>query len=322
MNKIIPVEKPGNAILRLCQSANKEAVLVAPFIKKAAFDKILSVIPRHVSVYCVTRWHPQEVAAGISDPDIWHSICQRSNSSLWLRQDLHAKYYRLDASCLVGSANITQAALGWSKNPNLELLISYDSLSSDIVQFEATLKRTSVRVDSQIYSSVVAAAAAISSFLPKGYLHSSEIDERVSDSADTIDTDRKWESWIPSLRHPKDLYIAYSGSGSNLSRAAASAAEQDLRHLEIPPGLDEQAFLVFVGSMLLQQSIVQELDAFVGEPKRFGAVTAHLSSLKIYDRSRNVTQDWQALMRWLLYFLPDRYERSVPRHSEIFSRKT
>jgi hypothetical protein len=32
------------------------------------------------------------------------------------------------------------------------------------------------------------------------------------------------------------------------------------------------------------------------------------------------TTAWQTLMRWLLYFLPRRYERVPSRHSEVLRR--
>jgi hypothetical protein len=103
----------GTELSNLCAEANKEVLLVAPFIKVSVLEKLMNkIISPDVSLRCVTRWFPEEIVAGVSDLEVWSLIHQRSNSSLWLRPDLHAKYYRADQQCLVGSANLTGKALG------------------------------------------------------------------------------------------------------------------------------------------------------------------------------------------------------------------
>lgn len=39
-----------------------------------------------------------------------------------LHPSLHAKFYRIDDVVLIGSANLTSSAMGWSQQPNLEIL--------------------------------------------------------------------------------------------------------------------------------------------------------------------------------------------------------
>lgn len=104
----------GTELSNLCAEANKEVLLAAPFIKVSVLEKLMNKISPDVSLRCITRWFPEEIVAGVSDLEVWSLIQQRSNSSLWLRPDLHAKYYRADQRCLVGSANLTGKALGWS----------------------------------------------------------------------------------------------------------------------------------------------------------------------------------------------------------------
>src|SRR4051812_46006665 len=104
----------------LCSNARDELVLVAPFIKQAVLMRLLDATASSVAVRVVTRWSPQEIKSGVSDLEVWDVINARSGAVLLLRADLHAKYYRADMSCLVGSANLTHAALGLATVPNLE----------------------------------------------------------------------------------------------------------------------------------------------------------------------------------------------------------
>jgi len=52
---------------------------------------------------------------------------------LYIRQDLHAKFFAADDRCLVGSANVTSAALGWREPANLELLIPVKRTTAEVV---------------------------------------------------------------------------------------------------------------------------------------------------------------------------------------------
>ena len=54
-------------IEQLLADAAREAILVAPFIKKETFQAALAAVPATVQhIRCVTRWSVAEVAAGVS----------------------------------------------------------------------------------------------------------------------------------------------------------------------------------------------------------------------------------------------------------------
>ena len=126
----------GTELSKLCTEANKELLLVAPFIKASVIERLLDKISPGVSLKCITRWFPEEIVAGVSDLEVWNLIQNHDNSSLWLRPDLHAKYYRADNRCLIGSANLTGKALGWSHYPNLELLVTLSADEPTVKTFE------------------------------------------------------------------------------------------------------------------------------------------------------------------------------------------
>lgn len=309
---------PGSQLEELCAQACNEVILVAPFIKAPALARLLSKIPPHISLKCVTRWRPEEVLAGVSDLEVWTLLEERPGASLWLRPDLHAKYYRADQKCLVGSANLTSTALGWIRQINLELLVPLPANNAQLLDFDRELFAGSVQVDQAIFAQMQLAVQLLkeqySKILP---LEASPQLESEEESQEAIATD----AWLPTLRNPEDLYLAYSGRSEKLSTVSREAALLDLGVFPMPPDLPKAAFQVYVGSLLLQKPIVRQVDLLLSTPQRFGAVTDLLSSLAC-SQSPNFDADraWQTLMRWLRYFLPNRYTLSVPNHSEVFGR--
>lgn len=323
MMEILSYKGLGDLLLNLCRAASSEVILAAPFIKRDTLSRIVSAVPDGVTIRCVTRWIPYEVAAGVSDVEVWPLLNHRPNSSLWLRQDLHAKYYRIDNDDVVGSANISNAALGWSNHPNLELLLLYRAGLTEASGFESALWKACVQVNQDIYECVKTAASALEPYLPKPELDNRETSIfKEDDDLESVSPNTDRGSWTPLSRHPEQLFKLYSGESSSLTEAALVSASQDLKYLAIPLGLNEEAFNKVVGAMLLQQYVVQQVDSFVITPQRFGAVSAFLRSLDRSYRPEDSKAEWQLLMRWLLWFLPERYERTVPRHSEVFARRT
>lgn len=304
---------PGDCLEQLCRSTTQILWLVAPFIKQATLKRLLDQVAPETRVNCVTRWRPDEIVAGVSDLEVWLLIRERPNSALWLRSDLHAKYYRGDQRMLIGSANLTNTALGWSPRPNLELLIDAEPLP----EFEWELLVGSVEVDNSIYEQIKQMVEA----LPPQLISRPAMTEFTPEDEDDLPT-MPIEAWLPMLRRPESLFVAYIGEWDKLGSGSRITAISDLRALDIPAGLNREQFEACVGVQLLQKPIVRQVDRFVETPQRFGAVRDFLKTLPCaYQPDFDADIAWQTLMRWLLYFLPSRYDLSVPRHSEIFHRK-
>lgn len=309
----------GHQLQQLCRSAKSELWLVAPFIKLSTLTKLLQEVDTYICINCVTRWRPEDVLAGVSDLDIWPLLRDRPNTSLWLRQNLHAKYYRADTQCLVGSANLTQTALGWSPCSNLELLISVFANDPVLQAFERELNRSKTQVDDELYEQMQVVVKQLQQSQPDTNWIIPDLAKTLAIPEQALVT--KPETWVPILRNPEDLYLAYSGQQERLTSASWEAAQHDLLCLSIPLSLTKNAFTAYVGYLLLQMPIVQSVDQFVETPQRFGAVTDLLESLPCADIPEfNSDRVWQTLMRWLRHFLPDRYVLSVPNYSEVFYR--
>lgn len=291
----------GEQLKQLCQHAREELLLVAPFIKVNTLSTLLAEVAPSVQVTCVTRWRLEEILAGVSDIEVWPLLKKRPNSQLYLRSDLHAKYYRADQQVLVGSANLTNAALGWSNRPNFELLIN----NLHEKPFEHLLFNNAFLVDDGLYQHIYQAVLS-------GYSQDNHTDELISETLN--ETNELFET--PRLRHPESLYVAYSKGLNQLSVSSTLAVQNDLALLQIPLGLEKHAFESYVAFQLLQLPLIREIDNFLIVPRRFGAVTKFLEG---YVQG-NSTFIWQTIMRWLLYFLPERYEVNVYSYSEVIYR--
>lgn len=292
----------GDGLVALARTASARVVLVAPFVKVGALTRVLNEIQSTAAVTCITRWRPEEVAAGVSDPEIWNLLKPR-RGRLLLRDDLHAKFYAFDERCLVGSANLTEAALGWRERSNLEILLEVPRIEPAVVSLELELQQNVVEVDDELYQAAIEAAAGVHM-----EARTPEVEYRVP------------PLWLPRLRSPEFLYDCYSGSTADLTRAAREGAEQELAVLQMPAGMTRHTFERAVAVKLLQVPIIAGLDQLLSAPRRFGEVKDYLRR-----RSKRVDLDWsfewQTLMRWLRHFLPQRYVLSVPHVSEVMIKR-
>lgn len=307
MPDLEPTMRPcGDLLLELVARDSAESVLVAPFIKHDVLGRLLSRLSPRASLQVFTRWRPDEVAAGVSDLEVFEVLATRPRSALFLCTPLHAKYYRADEQVLVGSANLTQAALGWSPRSNLELLLSASWPAPQFLKFEELLLSLSVPATVDIRDRVAAAASLL---------------DRFPQPSAAEPTAEAPELFIPQTRNPEMLFLAYSGRVDALTTAARQQSADDLLALGLPSGLDDAQFRRFVGAILLQEPLVAEIDEFVARPRRFGEVR-NLMAARLHSarRQRDPAEAWQTLIRWLLHFVPGRHRVMVQRYTEVFVR--
>ena len=299
----------GARLEELLAYGRQRVLLVAPFIKQRIIQRLFESIHPEAAIVVYTRWRPEEVAAGVSDLGVLDEVLNRVGTTLRLCTELHAKYYRADDRVLVGSANLTAAALGWAPRSNLELLIESDARCGQFDEFERRLSARSVEATTEMRDLIQQAAEAL--------FVSAPLDTSVAALAPMGDV-----TWIPHTRHPDILYRAYSGSGGELTSSGQEQTFADLAALDLPPGLPADKFRLLVGSLLIQSPIVVGLDSVLDRPRRFGEIRDFLREWMETDGiDRDPSEAWQTLMRWLLLFLPQRYACETPRHSEIFSRR-
>ena len=298
----------GESIIQYANHSTSVVVLVAPFVKVNVIAKILENISPEILLKIVTRWIPEEIVAGVNDLEVWKLLKNHSNSSLYLCQNLHAKYYRFDDRCLIGSANLTAPALGWKSQCNLELLLPFSIKDNSLIEFERDVFLQSFIVTDEIYYEYFNLVEKIKEEFPK-IIYLREDNANIYDSS------------FPFLRNPEELYLAYSGQLNCLTTMGKELASRDLIALNITPGLSLKAFEKYVALSLKQTKIVRILDRYLDRPRKFGEMRKEISHFLLKE---NIDLDssyvWQTLMRWLIYFLPDHYSYKVFNYSEVFYR--
>lgn len=233
----------------LLASAHHRVILAAPFIKKDVFQAALDAIKSsETEILCVTRWSILEVAAGVSDPEIADLAAQDGRVSILLCHDLHAKLYLADGRCLVGSANLTGKATGRRQPQNLELLLEVPETHPEVQRLLEQIRLTGVPGTVEMAQQMRDHA---------GLLIQDESSPRFVIAAG--EDDQPTTYWRPETRSPRRLYPVYRGAKHNYPSEILACVVRDLARLEIPPGLDEQAFSKVVLSRLRTMPEVEQL---------------------------------------------------------------
>jgi hypothetical protein len=301
----------GGRLLDLTSVAESSVVLVAPFIKAEPLKRVLDTVSPGVPVHCFTRWRPEELVSGISDIDIWPLLRDRG-ASLRLRYDLHAKVFCNEAYCLVGSANLTATALGWTQPSNLEMLVSVPKTDELISEFFRKLSQESEEVNDALYFAMKEVIAAYPVVRPVRHIPAA------------ADSDSEIAAWRPRCRAPdnRNLYRTYQKRSDMVSTTTYEDAAWDLMILGVPDGIpSEDLFLRHVSTIFRLSPIV----ALVREEATTG-ILPEAGQLLITQGNRfgngldgEVTgYEWITMRRWLTTLLPDEFrERQTEYGPEI-----
>ena len=280
------VETPlGESLRRICLEA-EHIVLAAPYIKADALSRVVGEVSGDASLTCITRWQVEDIATGVSDLECY-SIIRAIGGVFRLHPNLHAKYFHADEHILIGSANVTNTALGWATEPNVEILCS-PGPDFDAVTFEAMLVEGSREIGNREFSRWQSIQATISQ------------DERNEFSK------HSWShlnSWRPMTRDPADLLLAYRGLDEVIASSdELNAAKRDLDVLQLAHGLTGQDVENRISIAFLNTPFVQDVlksqDADVTSISRS---LAERYTLSVTDARRGI----EAVRNWFAFFLSD-----------------
>lgn len=293
------LQTPGEALIALCQEAKKEVLLVSPFIKVNSLKRVLASIPKEVeTITIVTRWIPSEVALGVSDLEVFDILIKRANATLLLHPCLHAKYYRADDQSLAGSANITAKGLGWCSMPNIEILTGVSPEDSDIKALENMLKNQAIIATESIRDAVQEAADRIRKEV--------ELLEEPPQTVIALN-----HMWLPTCIKPEYLYKIYSGQGtSSLISSIVETGKQDIKALNLLPGINESDFRKYVAAIFEHTPPVQEIHTLSidsGVASDTAEIVIEKYRVQILSPHYDAKVYWQVFKEWLLFFFPQRY---------------
>ena len=291
---------PGEQIRDLLRAECEEYLICAPFIKVGPLKALLSCIPngKDAPVAVYTRWFAAEVAAGVSDLEVFDLCMERSRTTLYLVDSLHAKLYCAGTSCLAGSANVTDTALGWVYPSNTELILQASSKEAAIVSLENRLKleRRVASLDEQNKIRLQAAELKTVDFF---------------DARNALENDRVTTKWLPRCRKPELVFRTYQSSPlPNELESTRLAALQDLHYLNPPAGLSKEQFEDSVRAQLRALPVFQELlDLVEADELRDGVGLKVVDEIYTFsDSGFESEQHWSNIREWLIYFFRLRAE--------------
>lgn len=295
------MKRPGDAVVALLGAAETECLIVAPFIRSQALQAVLEAVPGGVEVAIVTRWRPADLLAGASDLEVF-DIAGAKDIPLYLRYDLHAKMFAADRTCLIGSANVTDTALGWRDPANLELLTMANRDEPEIVAFEEELFRLAVRATSEqrdFMQRLVADLADVVQQLPDAEIATEDLAAELTSG-----------DWIPRSKNPEDLYAVYRGETDAVGRARLPSMEAELLQMGLPPALPEPHFNSWVRAAISQTPLVAEVLRVIDENGAIdeSEVGAILEALGSAPQSEAPAEILQVLRRWFNHFMADHFE--------------
>ncbi|GII84178.1 hypothetical protein Ssi03_21680 [Sphaerisporangium siamense] len=222
-------------IEELMTGAHGRVTLVAPFIKREVLVAVLSAVSASVrSIKCITRWVPEEVAAGVSDPEIIELTEDDKRLRIALCPSLHAKFYIAGERCLIGSANLTGKATGRVTNPNIEILIEASAEHPEVGRVLAEIETCAIEATPHMATLVRRQAELLKEHRPTA---SDQLREEAQ------------QSWHPVTRRPEAVYPYYCGR-ARFGRSLEAAILRDLAFLGVPAALTEEEFSDWVEKRL------------------------------------------------------------------------
>ena len=272
--------RPGDELLRCCAEA-QHLFIAAPYIKANALTRVLDAIGEISSLTCVTRWDPLDLAVGVSDTEC-RTIVKGHGGLFRLHPSLHAKYYRMDDNILIGSANLTFSALGWSTQPNLEIL-SRAGNDFDAYAFQQELLKEAREISDDEFARWEAVA--------KTNLRTGN---PVVNGQSILDT------WRPATRDPRHLELAYLGRDEEIaSFDEQRAAHRDIQALQVPLGLNSEQLRTWASACLLGAPFTNTVIRLNGlEVPAASSVLAETYGLTITEARRDMetVQTWLTLL--------------------------
>lgn len=294
------VVPPSDAVLDIMRSASGSVLIAAPYIKSHALQNLLSELPNTATeLICITRWLPEDIASGVCDLEILDDVTGCTGGKLLVHPHLHAKYYRANGRCLVGSANITGRGLGWITPANIELLVELPSDFVGLADWEAALISSAVPATPELRDEIKREAERL---IEAGDVRA--VPEVEQGSEDEVAVSQ----WIPSCPVPDRLWSVYvSAATGTMISSAREAAEHDLAALAPPSGLTQELFGAYMAGILKQMPLIAKIDELASSGLTDAQAYEFLSEKLGADPSYPLEQTWRILKAWLIHFFPQTY---------------
>ena len=272
----------GHRIRELFSTAKKSVAIIAPFIKIGALCSLTEAVEPDIHLRCVTRWLPEEVAEGVTDPAIIYELQKRGNYRLTIADNLHAKIYIADNRCLAGSVNTTNKGFGDNIEVLLESSINEPDIKNTLSKIDETEKIATIEMAEKIMM--------LATSLPQQYL---------------LDVTKVW---FPLSNKPDSAFKFYSNKPKGYLSEPERLLIADLERANIPLGLSESEFRFEICSLLTEIPLVDAL-LDVTNDITLTRTDAHPQLRLLENEEFSVNDLWRSLVSWVVYFFPDQVMR-------------
>jgi len=144
------------AVLESIQDVQSTMLLASAFIKKGAFETVLSELNDNVTVSIVARWQARDLLANASDMEVY-KICRQRGYRFGVSLNFHGKVYIFDrGKILLGSANLTSRGFSLAIEGNLEFGTQMLPRVSDLEKIDRFLGEEVIWLDDALFESMEA----------------------------------------------------------------------------------------------------------------------------------------------------------------------
>ena len=133
-----------------------ELIIICPFISLSGIKTVFKPIQdsKNKKITVITRWRKLDIISGVSDLRVY-SFLKEKKIKLFHHDRIHLKILLKDKKyCFFGSANLTEAGLGISKNANIELNDSSQINQKKYLDLKKIIK-SSFLIDDKFYNDML-----------------------------------------------------------------------------------------------------------------------------------------------------------------------
>ena len=286
-------------IEELLQSQDSLTLLIAPYIKKEALERLLRPAKAVRNLRVVVRWSPRDLVAGVSDLTVYDYL-QDIGVPLYYNHAIHLKLFVFESNyCLATSANITHRGLGYIQDANIE---AGALVRLDLQDWEKLygLLANSRLVDSRIYESL------------SQYVNAIAAPPKLPPFVWPVDDLKLYTiSALPAMSDVSALAQIYFGSGDEQATPEQlRRAAHDLATFRISPGLNRDDFDERLRASFCRSAFVVDFVEFLKAQRslRFGAVNdwIHQKCEDVPLPYRwEIKENTRCFYNWLAHFIPE-----------------
>lgn len=298
------------ALERRIASDDDIILMLVPFVKLAALQKIRQIQDRFAQIKIICRWRPDDLLTGASDIEVFPFL-RDAGCGLYINNDIHLKLYIFASNVAFNtSGNLTMRGLGYSENANIETGSMVQLTPGDWIQIYQIINK-SRQVDNALYHQY------------KSFVEGHPIQAHIDEFPDFTSTRKAHTiSSLPASTDPGWLASFYYNRSSHSYRPEeVRRAAHDLANFGILDGLSESEFDRRLGEAFCSTPFVSDFLGYLQSERnlRFGAVNdwIHRKCEDVPLPYRwEVKENTCIFYNWLAHFIPEiTWDR--PNHSQV-----